>query len=117
MEGCALTAAPMSRLAAALARSHVATLDLGSNEMGDEGVWELAWRLPECRALSTLLLSTNDIEEDGASELLASLTASPNIDYTDLRGNRIPDPSPTIAGLKALGGRTNVAFQRRSYGA
>ena len=41
-------------------------------------------------------LAASPPQEDGASELLASLTASPNIDYTDLRGNRIPDPSPTI---------------------
>ena len=62
LEGCALGASPMSRLAAALAASHLTVLDLASNEIMDEGAWELAWRLPECPHLERLLLAVSEIE-------------------------------------------------------
>ena len=47
----------MSRLAAALAASRLQLVDLASNEIMDEGAWELAWRLPECPHLESLLLA------------------------------------------------------------
>ena len=62
LEGCALGASPMSRLAAALAASRLTVLDLASNEIMDEGAWELAWRLPECPHLERLLLAVSEIE-------------------------------------------------------
>lgn len=89
LDGCAVGAAPCGRLAAALARSRVANLDLSSNEIGDLGAWELAWRLPECHALVSLSLAVNEIEEDGAAELLAGILASRSLASIDLRGNRI----------------------------
>ena len=124
LDGCAVGAAPCGRLAASLVRSHVASLDLSGNEIGDEGSWELAWRLPECANLRTLSLANNDIEEDGASELLSGLaattagitaTAAKNVttalSQLDLRGNRISAASPTHAALAAMG-FVNLAFQR-----
>ena len=69
----------MSRLAAALAASHLTVLDLASNEIMDEGAWELAWRLPECPHLEQLLLAVNEIEDDGAAELLSGLLAHDNV--------------------------------------
>ena len=107
-------AAAMSRLAAALTASRVATLDLASNEIKDEGAWELAWRLPECPQLERLLLAVNEIEDDGAAELLGGMLASPRL-ALDLRGNRIATASPTAAALSALGGRANLSFQRQTH--
>ena len=85
----------------------------------------------------------NEIEEDGASELLsgltsnllaASLTTSRQVERKgkdgapssepatvdglsrlDLRGNRISERSHTFSALKVLG-RVNLAFQRSAYG-
>lgn len=133
MEGCAIGKSPCSRLADALAASKLAVLDLSSNEIGDQGAWELAWRLPDCPRLRTLRLAVNEIEEDGASELLSGLTsnlimrsrqspapheadAEPGMRLLDLRGNRIPERSHTFLALQALGSRANVAFQRSPYG-
>ena len=122
LNGCKVGASPCGRLAAALAGSSVEHIDLGANEIGDQGAWELAWRLPECSALRTMRLAVNEIEEDGASELLSGLAANllnapptAGIVALDLRGNRIPERSHTHAGLAALG-RVNLAFQRASYG-
>jgi len=144
LEGCAIGATPCGRLADALAASKVEEINLSSNEIGDQGAWELAWRLPDCTNLTTLHLAVNEIEEDGASELLSGLSsnllaasvaaakaakhltqpsrpsssvapAAAGMRMLDLRGNRIPERSQTFAALQALG-RANMAFQRNAYG-
>ena len=73
LEGCGVGKAPCGRLASAVADSRLQELNLSSNEIGDQGAWELAWRLSECVTLRTLRLAVNEIEEDGASELLSGM--------------------------------------------
>ena len=111
LDGCALGSAPCGRLAASLAASSIAFLDVSQNEISDEGAWELAWVLPECKALRELRLATDEIEEDGATELLTALLASPSLTSLDLRGNRFAQKGPTALALCETG-RANVLFQR-----
>jgi len=104
--------APCGRLACALSRCNVASLELSDNEIGDEGAWELAWRLPECAELRHLGLAVNEIEEDGAAELLGHLsTGHAALTSLDLRGNRIAPKSAASEGLAATG-LANLRFQR-----
>ena len=111
LDGCAVGASPCSRLAAAIAASTITSLDLSDNEIGDEGAWELAWRLPECPALRHLGLAVNNIEEDGGVEFLPALAAGTGLTSLDLRGNRI-DPTSTTHSALAATGLANVRFQR-----
>ena len=112
LDGCCIGPSPCGRLAAALTSSTVAHLDLSSNEIGDLGAAELAWRLPDCASLERLGLAVNEIEEDGATELLDGLKASTlKMQMMDLRGNRIDGKGATCAALLDTG-KANVAFQR-----
>ena len=99
LEGCALGAAPMSRLAAALAASRLAVLDLASNEIMDEGAWELAWRLPECPHLERLLLAVSQIEPDRARSHLRPKPCPSDLNFTlnpTANPNLNPDPNPNL---------------------
>ena len=75
------------------------------------GAWELAWRLPECRELCHLGLAVNEIEDDGAAELLVGLSACKTLASLDLRGNLIHTASPCHKELLATG-HVNLHFQR-----
>lgn len=110
LDGCNISSSPCGRLAASLASSHVAELDLSSNEVGDMGAWELAWRLPECTSVRELRLASNEIEEDGGAELLTAMNASAHLARLDLRGNRLVETEGVGRALKATG-RCNMAFQ------
>ena len=88
LAGCALGAAPCGRIAAAIARSMLELLDLSHNQIGDCGAWDLAWVLAEPRTrLTHLALQSNDIEDDGAAELVAALEANTTLELLDLSGN------------------------------
>ena len=113
LDGCNTGPSPCGRLAAALVGSSIAEVDLSSNEIGDLGAWELAWRMPDCAALRDVKLASNEIEDDGAEELLVALTAAAHIRSLDLRGNRLAQKGETARGLSATR-RANVAFQRAS---
>ena len=73
LSGCAVEKRACSQLAAALPKSQLASLDLGSNHFGDEGGWEFAWVLRDCTALRTLQLSDCDLSNDAADEFLEAL--------------------------------------------
>ena len=52
-------------------------LDLGGNQIGDQGAGRLAEVLPQCRALSELDLSSNEIGAEAADRLRAVWTGEP----------------------------------------
>jgi Ran GTPase-activating protein (RanGAP) involved in mRNA processing and transport len=110
LDGCFTGPSPCGKLAAALVKSRVESLDLSRCEAGDVGAWELAWRMTECDALGSLSLACNEIEDDGAAELLTALAASPSLKCLDLRGNRFDEKGATALALASRG--ANVRFQR-----
>jgi len=113
LAGCAVGAGPVGRIAAAVARSSLRLLDLSHNQIGDRGAWDLAWAIAEPHAqLTTLILKSDDIEDDGAAELLAALAHNTVLEVLDLSGNRI-DPSGEHGASQDR--RVTLGFQSRPF--
>ena len=91
LAGCGVGPSPCGRIGVALSRApRLLKLDLSYNQLGDFGAWDLAWSLAESTTrLSTLLLRSNDIEDDGAAELCTMLRQNSSITFLDLSGNQL----------------------------
>lgn len=110
LAGCGLGSTPCGRIAAAVARSSLETLDLSHNQIGDCGAWDLAWALAEPRTrLVHLLLQSNDIEDDGAAELVGALSGNTALELLDLSGNVRIDPDAEHSA--ACDRRVKLGFQ------
>ncbi|KAL1510159.1 hypothetical protein AB1Y20_006490 [Prymnesium parvum] len=109
LAGCCTGASPCGRLMSSLRRSSVECLDLSSNEIGDEGTWDLAWGLAGS-PVRDLRLAVNSIEDDGAAELLVALNSSLGLQSLDLRGNNIDVHSDVGLELAVRPG-VNLNFQ------
>ena len=67
----------------------LAHLDLGSNNIGDEGAGRLAAVRPQCRLLAHLDLGSNGIGAEGARRLAAVLGQCPSLAHLNLGYNYI----------------------------
>ena len=75
----------------------ITTLDIGSNQFGDEGATALAEAVKINTTLTTLNISGNNIRNDGAIVLAAVLKENNTLTKLDISRNYIGDP-----GAKAL---------------
>ena len=87
-----ITRKDAERLAGVLAQCpELSHLNLGGNQLGDEGAARLARVLPLCPALAHLDLCGNWIEDEGTARLAAVLEQCPALSRLDLADNSIRD--------------------------
>ena len=80
------------RLAAALATNSILiTLDLSSNQVGDEGAARLAEALAINSTLTTLDLYKNQVGDEGAGRLAVALATNSSLTTLDLWNNEVGD--------------------------
>jgi hypothetical protein len=114
LSGCHVSARAASALARALRATELVHLDLSANPLvGDEGCWSLAWALAEGSSLRELVLSSCELTDDGATELLDALRADDDghaasgLRTLDVRGNKIDPHHPLVRDERVSSG-----FQR-----
>ena len=76
-------------LAQFTALAHLDLSDNGSNEIGSRGAGSLAGVLPQCAALTHLILYDNGIGPGGAGKLARGLGQCPALELLDLSYNSI----------------------------
>jgi Ran GTPase-activating protein (RanGAP) involved in mRNA processing and transport len=87
-----ITRKDADRLAGVLAQCpELSHLNLGGNQLGDEGAARLALVLPLCPALAHIDLRSNWIEDEGTARLAAVLEQCPALSRLDLADNSIRD--------------------------
>jgi len=101
--------------AAAAALEDLEDLELGSNEVGEEGARALAAALPRCPALRKLHLSYNRLGEGGARALAEALPQCPALEQLELNNNGLGEGAaralaealPRCPALRELGLSSN----------
>jgi hypothetical protein len=98
---CGMTCQDAGRLAGVLVQCPgLFCLELGINQIGDEGAARLAVALSGCSVLSTLNLSRNQIGKEGARRLAEVLPKCPALSMLILGYNRIgPGGAGRLAGV------------------
>ena len=92
-----------------IGRASLVQLNVGYNELYDNGAWEIAEALEDNQSLLGLDFQRNEITDTGASNLANTLSMNTIIQEIDLRSNMIgPDG---IAKLQAYGTKTNTRWQ------